>query len=216
MNDTQAQVLTKQEWEYLNTIEKQNTLLEKLKQQSESNKTSLEVQKTEIEKLTTEKNKLDAEINTLTKELSELKPAYELMAKELETVKGAHELMAKELTELKSTHEPLKADLEETTKESQAHVDNIECQNDDLLKQIEDLKEQVLTSEEMLFFQGCKADIILAELFQQKKILNLRDLREKKFPMTLLEPVGNEPSGVTTTNFRLIRTGVNAYQLFKI
>jgi len=192
------EILSKQEYLYLQTIEKQNILIEHLKKETEALRSANEIP---------------------TKALTEIKATVEQMTKELETLKGTHEEVAKELTQIKPAHEQLKADLEETTKESQAHVDNIESQNDDLLKQIEELNKQVLTPEEMLFFYGAKADLIFAELFPQKSILNLRDLREKKFPMVLLESNrdGKEPSvvGVTTTNFRLIRTGINQYQLFQ-
>ena len=187
--------LSKAEYNYIRTIEKGDELIAK-----------------QEESLKKEKH----EKKQLTKELEELRSTNEISAKELTELKLAYELVAKELAELKSNHEPLKSDLEETTKECQLHIDDIEAQNDKLLEQIEELKTQILPEEEMLFYQSCKADIILAELYQQKTKFTLKELEKKKFPVVLLKTEGAEPSGIETSNFKLVKNiGENEYQLSK-
>ena len=148
--------------------------------------------------------------------LKKEKSISEKLTKEVETLSSTNEISTKELTKLNSENEKLTADLLETTKECQLHVNNIEVQNDELLEQIEELKTQILTEKEMLFYHSCKADIILAELYKQKREFTIEELKEKKFPVILLETKGEEPSGMETTNFKLIKnTEQNEYQLSK-
>lgn len=148
--------------------------------------------------------------------LKQEKTANEQMATELETIRLAKGVSDKEIIGLKSEIEKLKADITETTKECQLHVDNIEAQNDDLLEQIEVFKTQVLSEEELLFYHSCKADIILAELYKEKEEFTIEELKEKKFPVVVLETDGSEPSGIETSNFKLIKnTNENEYKLSK-
>jgi hypothetical protein len=148
--------------------------------------------------------------------LKQEKTANEQMSMELEAIKLAKGVSDKEITGLKSEIEKLKADLIETTKECQLHVDNIEVQNDNLMEQIEVLKGQILPEEEMLFYHSCKADIILAELYKERREFTIEELKEKKFPVVVLETDGSEPSGIETSNFKLIKnTNENEYQLSK-
>lgn len=148
--------------------------------------------------------------------LKKEKSANEQLTKQIETLNSANEISIKELTEIKSENEKLKADILETTKECQLHVDNIETQNDVLEKQIEELKTQILPKDEILFYNSCRADIILAELYKQKREFTMAELKEKQFPVMLLETEGEEPSGIETTNFKLIKnTGEKTYQLTK-
>ncbi len=58
--------------------------------------------------------------------------------------------------------------------------------------------------------------MILAELYREKSEFKIKELKEKKFPMTLLETDGSEPSGIETSNFKLIKNAnENKYQLSK-
>ena len=153
--------------------------------------------------------------------LQKEKSANEELIKETETLKGANEIFSKELNELKTEKEEttkalqiqietLNADLEETTKECQANITDIEGQNDAL-------KIQILPEEEMRFYYCCKADMILAELYRQKRTFSLDELKQNNFPLVLLEVKDQTPSAFETSNFKLLVKNAkeNLYQLIK-
>ncbi len=192
--------LSKTEYNYIRTIEKADELIAKQEE-------ALKREKTLNEQMTNELATLHSSNKASSEELTALKSEYE---------------------ELKKENEKLKADLLETTEECQLHVDNIEGQNDnvkaqnidlkaqnsDLREELEELRGKMLDEEEMIFYHGCKADIILAQLYEEKEELTMRDLREKQFPMALLRTVNSEPSGIETSNFKLVKkAGENKFQL---
>lgn len=144
------------------------------------------------------------------------KTENERLTKEVEKLTLANGTSSKELLEVKAENEKLKADILETTNECQVHVDDIEKQNDKLVEEMEELKNHILPEEERLFYLSCKADIILAVLYEEKEEFTTKELKEKEFPMVLLETQGSEPSGIETSNFILIKsTKENKYKLSK-
>jgi len=194
MNETP---FTRQEFEYETIISKQTTLIEHLKKETEVLKSANEISAKELIE-----QKSANEVMAKEKEI--LQSANEISGKELETLKGTHELAVKELLEVKAENEKLKADLPEY----QVQINDIEAQ-------IDELEKKVISKEDRLLLNGTKADLILAEVFSQQRKFTTEELQQKKFPMVLLESNGKEPSGVTTTNFSLIKTGENEYQLSK-
>lgn len=184
--------LSKAEYQYLRTIEKSEELILALETQLQKKESANEQLIKETETLKSSNENFVKELNTLITDKEETTKAFQIQI------------------------EKLNSDLEETTKECQAHITDIEAQNDVLEKNLEELKIQILPEDEMRFYHCCKADIILAELYRQKRTFTLEELKEKNFPVGLLEVKETEPSGIETANFKLIKsTGENVYKLLK-
>jgi DNA repair exonuclease SbcCD ATPase subunit len=123
-----------------------------------------------------------------------------------------------ELTEknktLQAENEELKTECKDTVEQAQGHIDNVEEQHDELEKQIEELKKQVLPEAEMLFYFGCKADAIFDVAFNSGILALTSDyLKEKNFPDVLLSD--KDFDGITTSNFKLIKTDDKKFALTK-
>lgn len=216
--------LSKIEFQYEKTIEKQNQLIEKLEHQNSTSKSSNDEQKKQINELKAELEnalkenaELKAKNQTLTNDLTETTTECQAQVDAVELQNDELEKHNEELTlenqELKAQNEAFEADLKETTLECQKHVDNIEQQNDQLELEIEVFKSKLLTNEELMFYYVCKADMLLKKAYNNKMDFTLGELEAIGFPTSLLRGADNE--GIRTTNFSLLKQTNNNYSLTK-
>jgi|GEM_PF-5020719 len=121
-----------------------------------------------------------------------------------------------ENAQLKAKIIELETECHDTVTQCQEHIDAIENQNDILEEQIEELKARVLTEDELLFYYGSKADLILSEAYENNmSLLTIDYLKTNKFPDTLLEKLAQTSDSVATSNFVLTKTYNLNYKLIK-
>ncbi len=131
-------------------------------------------------------------------------------------LEGKVSFLESENRKLTDSNEMLKEECAETLAECQEHVNDIEIQNDILEKQIEDQKKLSLTENEITFYYGCKADIIMSSAFNKGlSVLTFDILKESKFPDVLLNDKNFD--GLITSNFKLTKVkGESNFTLIKI
>lgn len=88
----------------------------------------------------------DAKIENLALQNAELIKKAEMLTVENEKLSNSE--LAKKVETLTSENEQLKADLEETTRECQTHIDNVEAQHDELEKKIGEHKPKITSNGE--------------------------------------------------------------------
>ena len=180
---TDQETLSKKEYEFLNAIDKQNALIEKLKTALDNEKKTLEAFKTEKSCLSNDCLTLKAEIETLKKQLEE------------EITEAQHYI--DEVEKINETFTEINEELKQNNLESE--------------KTIAELKQNGLSEKDLLFFRACKADIVLKKLMEEgKKQIKVDELKTAKFPMELL---GIDDAGVETSNYILKNIDTTIYKL---
>lgn len=158
---------------------------------------------TNINKLEQIQEKLEEKLKVVTQEKLELTESLNSERNENQILKSSNETISKE-------NQELHIELNETVTQCQEHIDDIEAQNDQLEKENEELRIKILPDEEMLFYYGCKSDIILDNAFNKGvSIVTPEYLKQNKFPIALLKEKNFD--GITTTNYKLEKeqNGIN-------
>lgn len=179
----ESETLTKMEYEFLTTIEKQNSLIEKLKLALEAEKKSLESFKAETAGAENDSIALKTDIEILKKELGEEIAEAQTYIVEVEKLNDTHKILNEGLKQLNESHE----------------------------KTIAEMKKNILPAAEILFWQAAKADVVLQKIAAQKKfLLSIDELSMAEFPIGLFE---KDSSGIETTNYRLEKVNDQQYKL---
>ena len=206
MTPTENETLTKQEFLYLQTIDKQNVLLEHLKQQNESNKGQAEKLRMELESIKSEHHTLIDEKKTLIAHHKEEKSKLDAEIKSLKA----------EVEEEKGSADDLQAKCQEYCDASEHACELLEIENRKFRMEAVSLRRRLTTPQDKLFLNMCKGDLVLAELGKHKNVFTHDELLENDFPPELLD--GDKPfEGITSSNHILIKNPkTNNYELTQI
>lgn len=229
MNDNN---LSKQEYTYLQTIDKQNLLIEKLKHERESQNAALVNSQADNEALKSELGTTKSELEKLMGELAGRKTEAEKMSSEIDTIKEMKknieaaylELDDKSAEEIKALREQLataRNRTQEALTKSQEYVDAAEVLQKKLTDENRTLKNQnfvlrknQLPETEMEFWRMCKFDTLAEELIRHGKYFTHDELSQIEFLKPTIESVGFEQ--LTTSNYQLNKMKNGQYELTSI
>ena|ERR1700740_321366 len=126
------------------------------------------------------------------------------------------EQLEKENESLKLKVAELETECHDTLTQCQQHVNDVEDRNDDLEAEIEGFKSKVLSDEELLFYYGCRGDMVLNEAYENNMTILSNDyLIADKFPNALLNKLIEKSDSISTTNFTIVKINNNKYELIK-
>jgi hypothetical protein len=229
------EAIGRKEIEAMQTIDKQNQLIEKLKAVHESDLKLLEVSNAKFDKVNTDledtrikartsKEAIEQKYNLEVIRNEELLHSNEEVSKTLS--KTQEDLLALEkISEIeKNKNEQLlrtnKEDAEKiislNKNVAELSTVNIELrkQNESLTVDITELKNNSLTNEDKQFYLGCKADVVLNKFYQDNlRKLSFEDLQNNAFPIEVLTL---DESGIRTSNYVLEKNAEQLYILSKI